>query len=198
MRLLLILNMFSQVLVGNRIDEQGFWTETACSSLSTTWIDTCVRSRGAACHSQGMDIDGGGGEYKWCDSLKKCIRTWDTSCPVRMCKDSNPQLCRMMCPHKECGKDECVKRIGSCCDFECVGLGSSDKLNVGDICFQFCEDISKPFINKRYKCPKNTKCLPQAPRGRVVIRSVDGSLDPEESIGFDSCGERAHKCVESN
>ena len=98
-----------------------------------------------------------------------------------MCKDSSIQLCRMMCPHKECSKDECVKRIGSCCNFECVGLGSSDKLNIGDVCFQFCEDNSKPFINKRYKCPKNTKCLP-----------VD------ESIGFDSCGKRAHKCVESN
>ena len=148
MKLLLILNMFSQILVGNQLDEHG-----------------CT-------------LDGG---YKWCDSLKKCIRPWDTSCPVRMCKDSSMQLCRMMCPHKECGKDECVKRIGSCCDFECVGLGSSDKLNIGDVCFQFCEDNSKPFINKRYKCPKNTKCLP-----------VD------ESIGFDSCGKRAHKCVESN
>ena len=75
----------------------------------------------------GCTLDGG---YKWCDSLKKCIRPWDTSCPVKMCKDSEMQLCRMMCSHKECGKDECVKRIGSCCDFECVGLGSSDKLNV--------------------------------------------------------------------
>ena len=40
----------------------------------------------------------------------------------------------------EDGKDECVKRIGSCCNFECVGLGSSDKLNIGDICFQFESD----------------------------------------------------------
>ena len=146
MKLLLLLNMFSQILVGNQRDEHG-----------------CI-------------LDGG---YRWCDSLKKCIRPWDTSCPVKMCKDSDAQLCRMMCPPKECGKDECVKRIGSCCDFKC--MGSSDNLNIGDICFQFCEDNSKPFINKRYECPKDTNCLP-----------VD------ESIGFDSCGERAHKCVESH
>lgn len=146
MKLLLILNVFSQ-MVGTQHDEHG------CS------------------------LDGG---YKWCNSLSKCIRPWIDSCPINpMCKDSSMQLCRMICPHKECGKDECVKRIGSCCNFECVGLGSSLKKN--DICFQYCEDNSKPFINKRYKCPTDSKCLP-----------VD------ESLGFDSCGERAHKCVESN
>ena len=50
-------------------------------------------------------------------------------------------------------------------------------LNEGDICYRFCEDNSMPSVNRRNDCPSGTQC-------------VDSN-----TIGFDTCGERASICM---
>jgi len=55
-------------------------------------------------------------------------------------------------------------------------------LKLGDICYQFCENSADgEKINKREACPAESPC-------RAVPRSEG------HSIGFDSCGEKAHRC----
>ena len=52
-----------------------------------------------------------------------------------------------------------------------------NELNEGDACYRFCEDNSEISINRRNDCPSGTEC-------------VDSN-----TIGFDSCGERASICI---
>jgi len=54
---------------------------------------------------------------------------------------------------------------------------TNDDLNIGEICYRFCEDGSQNSIDRRSGCPKGTEC--------VSNPSV---------ISFDSCGSRAHTC----
>ena len=55
-------------------------------------------------------------------------------------------------------------------------------LNVGEICYRFCEDGSQNQINRRGDCPKGTECSSIAERNQVSM------------IAYDSCGERANTC----
>ena len=55
----------------------------------------------------------------------------------------------------------------------------SNSLNVGEVCYRFCEDESQDFINRRSDCPENTKCV--------------NPLQYSE-ISFDSCSDRAWTC----
>lgn len=50
-------------------------------------------------------------------------------------------------------------------------------LNVGEICYRFCEDGSQNLIDRRNDCPEYTEC----------------NNNPS-MISFDSCGNRAHTC----
>ena len=59
---------------------------------------------------------------------------------------------------------------------------SISELNQGDICYRFCEDGSQPTINRGDSCPLDSECVSDNP-----------SL-----ISFDSCGERAHRCIPTN
>ena len=60
---------------------------------------------------------------------------------------------------------------------ECRDNINSNQLNEGDVCYRFCEDNSEVSVNRRNDCPSGTEC-------------VDSN-----TIGFDSCGERASTCI---
>ena len=53
-------------------------------------------------------------------------------------------------------------------------------LNIGDICYRFCEDNSQVSINRRSDCPSNTVCK--------------NPLENTDIMSFDTCNERAWKC----
>lgn len=53
-------------------------------------------------------------------------------------------------------------------------------LNIGDICYRFCEDGSQENINRRSDCPSNTVCK--------------DPLENTDIMSFDTCNERAWKC----
>ena len=56
---------------------------------------------------------------------------------------------------------------------ECL---SYNRLNLGDVCYRFCENGSEQTVNSRDKCPSGSTCV--APG----------------TIGFDSCGNNAWTC----
>jgi hypothetical protein len=66
-------------------------------------------------------------------------------------------------------------------DPRCTQYLNSD-LTQGDICYRFCEDGSQTMIDRSEDCPKDTECMPT-------------NLD---MISFDSCGERANRCIPKN
>ena len=59
---------------------------------------------------------------------------------------------------------------------------SYSPLTQGDICYQFCEDNSQPMIDRTEDCPKGTEC---------IASNID-------MVSYDSCGERAHRCIPTN
>ena len=62
---------------------------------------------------------------------------------------------------------------------ECRDNILANKLRENDICYRFCENGFEPPINRRNDCPPGTECI------------------DSNTIGFDSCGERASICVRS-
>jgi hypothetical protein len=57
---------------------------------------------------------------------------------------------------------------------------TSGELNLGDMCYRFCEDGSQNTINRQKDCPIGTECGATTTSNNV--------------ISFDSCGTRAHTC----
>ena len=53
-------------------------------------------------------------------------------------------------------------------------------LNVGEICYRFCEDGSQNTIDRRDGCPSGTEC--------------GGTVPSTSIVSFDSCSIRAHTC----
>ena len=65
----------------------------------------------------------------------------------------------------------------------CIGYEKGNKsLKLGDICYRFCENNSESPINKMKLCPSGSKC-----------QSTNPSLN-----SFDSCENRAYRCVLSS
>jgi len=56
------------------------------------------------------------------------------------------------------------------------------ELEIGDICYRFCEDNSQTVINRRDDCPSGTECSSSFLKNQISM------------IAFDSCGERANTC----
>ena len=52
-------------------------------------------------------------------------------------------------------------------------------LNVGDVCYRFCEDGSETYINRLNDCPSGTMCR---------------ASDTTSMISFDSCQNRRWTC----
>tara|TARA_B110000858_G_C17786739_1_gene467650 strand:- start:921 stop:1940 length:1020 start_codon:yes stop_codon:yes gene_type:complete len=54
------------------------------------------------------------------------------------------------------------------------------QLQMGDICYRFCEDNSESFINQRDNCPENTVC---------------GQQTDNMVVSFDNCHENVFRCI---
>ena len=57
----------------------------------------------------------------------------------------------------------------------------SGELRINDVCYRFCEDNSKSFINRRNDCPKNSECV----------------SENNNMISFDSCS-NTMRCISTN
>ena len=55
-------------------------------------------------------------------------------------------------------------------------------LNIGDICYRFCEDNSQSYIDNKEGCPDSSKC-----KSSFNLNSVS-------MIAYDSCDDRAWTC----
>jgi len=52
-------------------------------------------------------------------------------------------------------------------------------LNVGDVCYRFCEDGTESTVNMREGCPFGSTCSAQS----------------TSTVSFDACGSRSYKCI---
>ncbi len=135
-------------------------------------------------------LDGG---YQWCASMNKCIRPWLTPCPrvvVDPLPPPPPAIPLQPSIPKDCklyfdGCNRCMVRNGrkvGCTKMMCFTKQPAkcvtyNSLTINDICYRFCEDGSEINVNKRNKCPQGTIC------------------HASNTIGFDSCGNRAWRCL---
>ena len=138
--------------------------------------------------SHGCSLDGG---YRWCDSLNRCVRPWITPCALATPAPTPvPGPVPVAVPN-DCsvwfdGCNHCMVRDGQivgCTRMMCVTSRTPHCLtsitpNIGDICYQFCEDNSETAINQQDRCPIGSSCV-----------------SPNSEIATDSCGERAWRCV---
>ena len=77
-------------------------------------------NNGVKCYS-----DGG---YAWCETIQKCIRPWEETCPTinpnidyitEYCDNSNVQTCNQVCDIPICDNNKCAIRIDNCCNYIC-------------------------------------------------------------------------------
>lgn len=94
------------------------------------------------------------------DSYGNCVdhncRSWYDGCNT--CLVNSNRL--LSCTEQYCNNRESPR---------CLSFINTNKLNIGDICFRFCEDSSQSNINRRMDCPLNSQCI------------------DSNNIGFDSC-----------
>lgn len=65
----------------------------------------------------------------------------------------------------------------------CMNFHRNNQLQLGDICYRFCEDGSQSQVNRRDECPQGSECITQ--QGLSMI-------------SYDSCGNRAYTCKASH
>jgi len=81
-------------------------------------------------------------------------------------------------------------KIGECTRMYCFSPGESEctsyykrsPLNIGDICYRFCEDNSQEHIDRKKECPTNTQCVSDFNKNSVSM------------VAYDSCDDRAWTC----
>ena len=100
--------------------------------------------------------------------IPKDCLTWYDGCNSCSVNDGLLEACTMM---------YCITTN----DPLCTQFVASE-LTQGDICYRFCEDGSQTMIDRSEECPKDTECM---------STSID-------MISYDSCGERAHRCIPTN
>ena len=52
------------------------------------------------------------------------INTLTSISGTNFCKNSENQLCRMMCPEITCPDGQCAMRNGNCCGYNCIDINS--------------------------------------------------------------------------
>ena len=137
----------------------------------------------------GCVLDGG---YQWCESTSSCERPWETPCsvaidPLPPSPPPPPTVIPSNCNSWFDGCNRCQVRdaqMVGCTRMMCLRQGTprcltynTQTLNIGDICYRFCEDNSSPMVNHMNDCPPSSVC--RAP----------------QSVGYDSCHDRAWRCV---
>ena len=98
--------------------------------------------------------------------------TWFDGCNTCQVRDGRADICTMMYCF--------TQNTPYCMHF------NTDDLNVGEICYRFCEDGSQETINRRDACPEGTECI-------SVFNKNSLSM-----ISYDSCDSRALTCEYSS
>ena len=108
------------------------------------------------------------------DLYGNCIdlncREWYDGCNTCQIGESG----QLACTEKYCrtpSNHHCISTIET--------HGSSNELNVGDVCYRFCEDGSESTISMRDHCPTGSTC----------------SYTNPSQMSFDTCGNRANRCI---
>lgn len=115
-----------------------------------------------------------------------CSKNDESHCVQR--KNNIPQNCLTWYDGcNSCSVDKGV--IGECSLMYCFTENEPycqtftiDDLNVGEICYRFCEDLSQTYIDRRTECPDGSSCISQS----------------QTEISFDTCGDRAYRCIPYN
>ena len=144
------------------------------------------------------------GGYIWCESLNRCVRPWQTPCsdhPIAIdplpptirepptiqgpTPPPTPTVIPSNCNTWYDGCNRCQVRNGQmvgCTRMLCLRKDTPrclnyNTLNIGDICYRFCEDSSEPPVNHMHDCPPTSVC--RAP----------------STTTFDSCHNNVWRCV---
>ena len=97
--------------------------------------------------------------------------TWHDGCNTCQVRDGRAEICTLM---------YCFQRTTPHCLSYSI---QSDSLEIGDVCYRFCEDNSQETINRINDCPRGTIC-------KSVFSEHSVSM-----ISYDSCDDRASTCL---
>ena len=98
--------------------------------------------------------------------------TWNDGCNTCQVRDGRAEICTLM---------YCFRQSEPYCMNYHIQKNS---LNIGDVCYRFCEDGSQESINRRSDCPDGTTCK------KINLFGND--------IGFDSCDDNSYRCLEDS
>ena len=66
-------------------------------------------------------------------------------------------------------------------DLKVNTFSQKNTLNIGEVCYRFCEDGSQESVNRRSDCPSGTVCK------KINIFGID--------VSFDSCRNNVLRCL---
>ena len=183
-----------QMLVGSQRDDHGCvldggyqWCEST-SSCERPWetpcpmiaidplpIDPIIEEPGPVidevynpCSENQVRADNG----DCISNIPSNCATWFDGCNTCQVRDGRADMCTLM---------YCFTlNTPYCMHF------TTEPLQVGDICYRFCEDGSQESINRRDDCPGGTECI-------SVFNKNSLSM-----VSYDSCGDRAMTCEYSS
>ncbi len=98
------------------------------------------------------------------------------SCTERYCLTNGNPFCAAYNDGRLCTSTES-------CVIPSIPLDHTNQLEVGDVCYRFCEDNSQESVNRRNDCPINTIC-------KSIFNENSVSM-----ISYDSCDNRAWTCL---
>lgn len=94
--------------------------------------------------------------------------TWMDGCNTCQVRNGRAEICTLMYCFRQ-GTPHCLNYHID-----------DNSLNVGDVCYRFCEDGSQDSVNRRSECPSGTTCT--------------DPLKNTDIMSFDSCSDRAWIC----
>ena len=97
--------------------------------------------------------------------------TWHDGCNTCQVRNGRADICTLM---------YCFQRTTPHCLTYSI---QRNTLEIGDVCYRFCEDNSQETINRRNDCPQGTIC-------KSVFSDHSNSM-----ISYDSCDDRASTCL---
>ena len=203
--MLFISNVGAQMLVGESRDDHGCVMDggyTWCEELNS-----CIRPWETECNTLVVTEPGPVIDPPTCQECPPpmpCPMPYIPEVNMNNCKFNNNVDecgCQTSCPSYDCSQvvipENCVTWYDGCntCQVRngradictlmycfqqaepyCMHF-STDELRIGEICYRFCEDNSSPMVNHMNDCPPSSVC--RAPQG----------------VGYDSCHDRAWRCV---
>tara|TARA_B100001123_G_C15226861_1_gene993496 strand:+ start:677 stop:1312 length:636 start_codon:yes stop_codon:yes gene_type:complete len=196
---------FSQPMMGSQHDEHNCISDGGYSWCEST--SSCVRPWVTPCPNVVAETHQT--EYCQSSSMQLCRMMCPTpKCNANQCAMRQGSCCNYKCQNNNvlggntiqipenciswfdgCNTCSVVNgKIGGCTMMMCFRHGTpkcrqyNNNLKLNNICYQFCEDNSQPMINKRNDCPSGTTC----------------SSTQLNQISFDTCGDRALRCVSGN